>query len=183
MTLRLYDTASRQTREFESIEPGRVSLYLCGATVQAPPHIGHVRSAVVFDVACRWLSASGYRVTFCRNVTDIDDKIIARARAEGRTEAEVAGQFEREWWAAMDGLGVQRPTHAPHATEWVDQMVALIADLLASGHAYETEDGAYLSVESVEGYGLLKHQSIESLRAGARVEVDEHKRSPVDFAL
>ncbi|HLW44651.1 MAG TPA: cysteine--tRNA ligase, partial [Acidimicrobiales bacterium] len=136
-----------------------------------------------FDVVRRYLEFRGVRVDHVSNVTDIDDQIIDRAAREGRSPGEVAAQYEEAWWSAMDALGVRRPTHVPHATAYVEQMVSLIAELLAEGTAYETSDGVYLSVDKVDGYGLLAHQSLDSLRAGARVEVGEEKRSPLDFVL
>jgi len=181
--LRLYDTATGRICPLELRDPGRVSMYVCGPTVYDVPHLGHGRFALVFDVLRRYLEFRGYEVRYVSNVTDVDDKIIERARREGRTEAEVAAEYERVWWEAVDALGVARPTAVPHATAYVAQMVALIAELVDRGVAYETDDGVYLSVEAVEGYGLLARQSLQSLRAGARVETGEHKRSPLDFAL
>ncbi len=158
-------------------------MYVCGPTVYGLPHIGHGRMALVWDVARRYFEWSGLDVRFVSNITDIDDKIIARANEEGRSAADVAVQYEAAWYAAMDGLGVKRPTVAPHATAYVDQMVSLIAGLLAAGKAYPTSDGVYLAVDTVPGYGLLARQSLDSLRSGARVDVVEEKRSPLDFAL
>jgi cysteinyl-tRNA synthetase len=181
VTLRLYDTASRQTREFESIEPGRVSLYLCGATVQAPPHIGHVRSAVAFDVASRWLSASGYRVTFCRNVTDIDDKILAVAGAAGVPWWEISERNQRMFASAYAALGCLLPTVEPRATGHVPEMIVLMRRLIESGHAYAFDGDVYFSVQSFPAYGALSGQDPRNLQQG---ESDvESKRDPVDFAL
>ena len=133
MDLRLYDTASRSTREFVPIEPGRVSLYLCGATVQAPPHIGHVRSAVAFDVLIRWLSATGYDVTLCRNVTDIDDKILNVAAATGLQWWGVAERHQRLFDEAYAALGCLPPTVAPRATGHVPEMIVLMRRLIDAG--------------------------------------------------
>ena len=163
--------------------PGRVAMYVCGPTVYDVPHIGHGRFAVAFDVLRRYLEFLGLDVEYVSNVTDIDDKIINRANAEARPASEVAAEYEAAWWEAVDALGVARPTHAPHATAYVERMVEMIAELVARGAAYETSDGVYLSVEQVEGYGLLKRQSLESLRPGERVEQVEEKRSSLDFAL
>ena len=132
MTLRLHDTATRAVRDFVPLEPGRASLYLCGATVQAAPHVGHIRSGVNFDVLGRWLRASGYDVTFCRNVTDIDDKIIAKGEAEGRPWWSVATEFEREFTWAYDVLGCTRPTIEPRATGHVPEMIELMRALIAT---------------------------------------------------
>jgi cysteinyl-tRNA synthetase len=181
--LRLHDTATGAVRPFELRDPGRVSMYVCGPTVYGPPHLGHGRFTLVYDVVRRYLAFCGLDVRHVCNVTDVDDKIIERAAAEGREPEDVAADAEVQWWAAMDALGALRPTEVPHATRYVPQMVDLVADLVRRGAAYETGDGVYLSVEAVEGYGLLAHQPLASLRSGARVDVDDEKRSPLDFAL
>ena len=181
--LRLHDTATGETRPLELRDPGRVSMYVCGPTVYDVPHIGHGRFVLVFDVLRRYLEFRGLGVRYVSNVTDIDDKIITRANAEGRSGAAVAQEYEAVWWEAVDGLGVMRPTETPHATAYVEGMVGLVGSLVERGAAYETSDGVYLSVAAVDGYGLLAHQSLDSLRSGARVEPGEEKRSPLDFAL
>ncbi|CAN5180475.1 cysteine--tRNA ligase [soil metagenome] len=181
--LRLHDTATGTVRPLELREPGKVSMYVCGPTVYDVPHLGHGRFALVFDVLRRYLAWSGYEVRYVSNVTDIDDKIINRARDEGRTTDEVVAVYEAAWWAATDGLGIRRPDVDPHATAYISQMVELVERLIHKGAAYETTDGVYLSVAEVPGYGLLARQSLESLRSGARVDVDNDKRSPLDFAL
>jgi cysteinyl-tRNA synthetase len=181
--LRLHDTATGTVRPLELRDPGRVSMYVCGLTVDNVPHIGHGRFALVYDIVRRYLIFGGLDVHYVSNVTDIDDKIINRAAQEGRTERDVAEEFETRMWEAMDALGVLRPDDAPHATAYIDDMVALVSDLIGRGVAYQTSTGVYLEVEKVDGYGLLARQSLESLRAGARVEVDPEKRSPLDFAL
>ena len=181
--LRLFDTATGAVRPLELRDPGRVSMYVCGPTVYDLPHLGHGRYALVFDVLRRYLLFIGLDVRHVSNVTDVDDNIINRAAALGRSEADVAAEYEAAWWEAMDALGVLRPTDVPHATQYVARMVALVADLVRRGVAYQTSDGVYLDVEKVEGYGLLAHQPLESLRAGARVEASAEKRSPLDFVL
>ncbi len=158
-------------------------MYVCGLTVYDTPHIGHGRSALDFDVLRRYLLFTGLDVTFVSNVTDIDDQIIERANERGVTEAELADQFETVWWAGTDALGILRPDATPHATAYVADMVELIAELVDRGVAYEVADGVYLSVMDVPGYGLLAHQPLDSLRAGARVESAADKRSPLDFVL
>ncbi len=160
-----------------------MSMYVCGPTVYDIPHLGHGRFSLVFDVLRRYLEFRGLDVHYVSNVTDIDDHIIARASQEGRSEAEVAGEYEAVWWAALDALGVKRPTETPHATAFVADMVRLIGVLVDGGIAYETTDGVYLSVDRIPGYGLLARQSLDSLRSGARVEPGEEKRSPLDFVL
>jgi cysteinyl-tRNA synthetase len=181
--LQLHDTATGRARELALRDAGKVSMYVCGATVYAPPHIGHGRFVLVYDILRRYLEYRGLVVDHVSNVTDIDDKIIIRANQEGRSSAEVAEEFEASWWQAMDAVGALRPTAIPHATEHIDGMVELVGELIKRDVAYETSDGVYLSVEKVDGYGLLAHQTLESLRAGARVEVIEEKRSPSDFAI
>ena len=181
--LQLFDTAQGRVVPFEPREPGKVSMYVCGPTVYGPPHLGHGRFSLVFDVLRRYLRWSGFDVTYVSNITDIDDKIINRANDEGRDWTDIAVRCEDVWWSAMEAIGVDRPDHDPHATAYVPQMVALIGDLIERGDAYVSDDGVYFSPAVVDDYGLLARQSLESLQAGARVEVAEHKRSPIDFAL
>jgi cysteinyl-tRNA synthetase len=158
-------------------------MYVCGPTVYDLPHLGHGRSTLVFDVLRRYLLFTGLEVNHVANVTDIDDNIIGRAAKEGRTEPEVAAEFEARWWEAMEALDELRPTKIPHATEYVDDMVALVVELVEKGKAYEASDGVYLSTDEVDGYGLLAQQPLDSLKAGARVATDVDKRSPLDFVL
>jgi cysteinyl-tRNA synthetase len=181
--LRIHDTAEGRLVELATRDEGRVAMYVCGPTVYDDPHIGHGRYALVFDVVRRYLQWRGYDVRFVSNVTDIDDKIIDRAAREGRSWDDVAREYEDVWYETMDRLGVARPDDNPHATGYVDRMVELIADLETRGHAYLTADGVYFDVDTLPGYGLLARQPLDSLRAGARVEVDEQKRTPLDFAL
>jgi cysteinyl-tRNA synthetase len=158
-------------------------MYVCGPTVDNLPHLGHGRFTLVWDVARRWFTFQGLRVHYVSNITDIDDKIIARAQAESRDEGDVVKQYEGEWWDAMGRLGVAEPDDAPHATDYIAQMVELIESFLERDVAYRTSDGVYFDVSSVPDYGLLAGQPLESLRAGARVEANDEKRSPLDFAL
>ena len=181
--LRLHDTATGEARPLTVGSDKTVGMYVCGPTVYGLPHIGHGRATLVYDVLRRYLEWTGTAVHHVSNVTDVDDKIIQRAAEQSRPWREVAEQYEAEWWEAMDAMGVARPQDAPHATDYIDRMVELIAAISVAGAAYETADGVYFSAASVPGYGLLAHQSIDSLRAGARVEVNEDKRAPVDFAL
>jgi cysteinyl-tRNA synthetase len=181
--LHLHDTATGTVRPFELRTPGEVSMYICGPTVYDLPHIGHGRFTLTFDVLRRYQLFNGLAVRYVSNITDVDDNIIKRATAEGRTEAEVAEEYETRWWEAMDLLGVLRPSDTPHATAYIERMVALVEDLVARGVAYEISDGVYLNVAQVPGYGLLARQPLESLQAGARVEAVEEKRSPLDFVL
>jgi len=181
--LRLHDTATGTVRPFEPRVPGKVSMYVCGPTVYGPPHLGHGRFSLVFDVLRRYLEWSGLEVTYVSNITDIDDKIIERANAEGRPWQDITEKCEAVWYRAMDAIGVRRPTHDPHATAYVEQMVDLIGRLVDAGAAYETSDGVYFRPRVVADYGLLARQDIESLQVGARVEVVDEKESPIDFAL
>jgi cysteinyl-tRNA synthetase len=181
--LRLHDTATGTVTDVAYRNPGEASLYVCGPTVYDAPHLGHGRFALVFDVLRRHLLFSGVSVTYVSNVTDIDDKIIERAAERGVGPGELAETYEAVYWEAMDALGVLRPDLTPHATAYVDDMVGLIGALVERGVAYETADGVYLSVADVPGYGLLARQPLESLRAGARVETADEKRSPLDFVL
>jgi cysteinyl-tRNA synthetase len=181
--IRLFDTARGEVRDLSLRTPGRVSMYVCGPTVDNLPHLGHGRFTLVWDIARRWFTFQGLAVHYVSNITDIDDKIIARARAEGRSEIDVVQQYEGEWWDAMARLGVKDPDDAPHATEYVADMVELISSFLERDVAYQTSDGVYFDVSAVADYGLLAGQPLESLRAGARVEANEEKRSPLDFAL
>jgi cysteinyl-tRNA synthetase len=169
----------------EPRDQGRLSVYLCGPTVSGSPHVGHGRTNVIWDTLRRYLTWSGVQVRFVSNVTDIEDKIIARAAEEKSSTEEVAARYEALWWDTMEALNVQRPDGEPHATAYVEDMVRLVSDLVSSGHAYQGGDGVYFSTGSVPGYGLLARQDLATLRAGARVEADREaaKRSPLDFAL
>ena len=184
--LHLYDSATGDTRELTLREPGKVSMYVCGPTVYAPPHLGHGRMTLTYDILRRYLAWTGLDVQFVSNVTDIEDNIINRAEAEGKPWQEIVERCEKMWWKAMDALNVARPTHTPHATEYVDEMVDMIGQLMALDSGYVTPDGIYLSVESVPGYGLLAHQSLDEMLAGGgdRVVVGaDDKRHPSDFVL
>ncbi|OIR12597.1 MAG: cysteine--tRNA ligase [Marine Group III euryarchaeote CG-Bathy2] len=189
--LKVYNSASRALEEFAPRDPGKVRMYVCGLTVYNDMHLGHARSYVAFDAIRRWLEHSGYAVEHVQNHTDIDDKIIARAAEEGVTPAELADRYIARTTADLAALGVRPPHQMPRATDYVEQMVALIADLLAKGHAYVAEpaEGAlapdvYFDVPSAsEQFGTLTGQSLDELEAGARVAVDPRKRNPADFAL
>jgi cysteinyl-tRNA synthetase len=160
-------------------------VYLCGPTVSGSPHLGHGRTTVIWDTLRRYLTWSGLDVRFVSNVTDIEDKIIARAAEEGSSTEEVAARYEALWWGTMAALNVGRPDAEPHATSYVGDMVKLVTDLVSTGHAYLGGDGVYFSTGSVPGYGLLARQDLATLRVGARVEAEREagKRSPLDFAL
>lgn len=181
--IRLYDSVDGEVRDLTLRDPGQVSMYVCGPTVDNLPHLGHGRFTLVWDVARRWFTFRGLDVTYVSNITDIEDKIIARSLQENRSTSEVVATYEGMWWEAMDLLGVARPDDAPHATDFVPQMIELISSFLDNDVAYAISDGIYLDVSQVPDYGLLAGQSLDSLRAGDRVEAVEEKRSPLDFAL
>lgn len=183
MSLRLFDTATREVRDFVPVVPGRVGIYLCGATVQAPPHIGHVRSVVAFDVLVRWLRRTGHDVTMIRNVTDVDDKILTRSAEAGVPWWAWAMTNERAFTAAYDALGVLPPTYEPRATGHVPAMIALMERLIAAGHAYVAAEGdVYFDVRSFADYGSLTSQRLDDL-APAPDGASGDKRDPHDFAL
>jgi cysteinyl-tRNA synthetase len=184
VSLRLYDTAARAVRDFTPLRAGQASMYVCGLTVQGPPHVGHMRAALTFDVLARWLERGhGLDVTLVRNVTDIDDKILAKAADHGE-----------QWWAwayanelastrAYDILGVRAPSYEPRATGHIPDMVALIARLLERGHAYTAGGDVYFDVRSFPEYGALTHQKLADLQPAADTDTEERKRDPRDFAL
>jgi cysteinyl-tRNA synthetase len=183
---RLYDTATSDVRELRLRTPGKVGIYLCGPTVYGPPHLGHGRATLVYDILRRYLEWSGLEVRLVSNITDIDDKIIDRANREGRPWQDITHKCENVWFDAMGKLNVLRPTDVPHATEYVDQMVDMIATLIERDNAYVTEDGVYLSVLNVPDYGLLAHQSLDDMLSGGgdrEVFGAGNKRHPADFAL
>ncbi len=183
--LRFTDSLTGKKVEFTPRDPGQASVYWCGPTVYDDPHLGHARSTLAFDVLVRYLRWSDYDVCAVSNITDIDDKIINRAAAEGGSEPEVAGRYEASFIGQMDRLNVAHPDLRPRATEYVDKMVEIIADLVDREMAYTTDSGVYFDVDRLDDYGALVGRSVEDLRegAGARVEVDDDKNDPLDFAL
>jgi len=180
VTLRLLDTLSRSTKELEPVTPGAVSIYVCGPTVQSPPHVGHMRSAIAFDILRRWLTASGYDVTFLRNVTDIDDKILHNAGHEDIPWWALATRNARAFTEAYDALNVLPPTGEPRATGHVPEMVALMQRLIDAGHAYAAGGDVYFDVRSLPSYGALSGQKPEAMLS---TEDPGAKRDPLDFAL
>ena len=182
MPLSLYDSATRATREFVPIVPGRVGIYLCGATVQAPPHVGHIRSGVSFDVLRRWLIARGYDVTFVRNVTDIDDKIIHNAGHDDIPYWNLAMRNERAFSRAYEVLGCLPPTYEPRATGHIPEMIELMQRLIDRDHGYAVHGDVYFDVRSFDGYGSLSGQRIDDMLASPDSAAQE-KRDPRDFAM
>ncbi|MEA2003287.1 MAG: cysteine--tRNA ligase [Actinomycetota bacterium] len=181
--MRIFNTLGRTLQDFEPRDAGKVSMYVCGATVQSKPHVGHGRYAVVFDVVRRYFEWLGYEVTYVRNVTDVDDKIIAAANEMGVTIEEVVEIADSSFRAAYDLLEVAAPTIEPRATKHIPEMIAMIERLIEGGHAYEAAGDVYFSVRSFPDYGKLSGRNIDELRSGERIELGEHKRDPLDFAV
>ena len=182
--LKIFNSLTREKQEFIPIEPSKVRMYVCGMTVYDYCHLGHARVLVVFDMVQRWLRASGFDVTYVRNITDIDDKIIKRANENNETIGELTNRFIGFMNEDSDALGVERPDHEPRATEYVPQMLSLINRLEQNGLAYKAADGdVNFSVRKFAGYGKLSGKSLDDLRAGERVDVDQAKRDPLDFVL
>ena len=184
MSLRIYNTLSRALEDFSPLEPGHVRMYVCGITVYDLCHIGHARANVAFDVVQRWLRASGLRVTFVRNITDIDDKIIRRAVENGEPVRQLTARMIAEMYRDFDALGIERPTHDPRATDFVPQMLDIVRRLEAKGLAYRGSGGdVNFAVRRFPGYGKLSGKSLDELHAGERVAVQEGKEDPLDFVL
>jgi len=181
--MQIYNTLERELVEFVPRDQGAVSMYVCGATVQARPHLGHGRYAVVFDVIRRYLSWLGYDVTYVRNVTDVEDRIIAAANERGIDTQDVVEQSYKDFAEAYRLLRVEEPTVEPWATEHIDDMIDLIGTLIGKDYAYVANGDVYFAVRSFPEYGRLSRQNLDDLRAGERVEPEEHKRDPLDFAL
>jgi len=184
MSLRIYNTLSRALEDFSPIEPGRVRMYVCGITVYDLCHIGHARANIAFDVIQRWLKASGFQVTFVRNITDIEDKIIRRAVENGETVRALTDRMIAEMYTDFDALGIERPTHDPRATDYVPQMLDIVKKLEDKGLAYTAEGGdVNYAVRRFPGYGKLSGKSLDELHAGERVAVLDGKEDPLDFVL
>ncbi|MDQ2733796.1 MAG: cysteine--tRNA ligase [Pseudomonadota bacterium] len=184
MTLRIHNTLSRATEDFTPIEPGHVRLYVCGITIYDHSHMGHARFMMAFDVAQRWMKTLGYRVTYVRNITDIDDKIIKRSLERGISIRALTEEMTEALHQDADALGIERPTHEPRATQYVPQMLEMIATLEKKGLGYRSSDGdVNFAVRKFSGYGKLSGKSIDQLRAGERVAVLDGKEDPLDFVM
>lgn len=182
--LKIYNSLNRAKQKFVPLTPGIVKLYVCGMTVYDYCHLGHARVLVVFDIVVRWLAAIGFNVTYVRNITDIDDKIIQRALENNESIETLTDRFIRAMEEDAAALGVARPSHEPRATQYIGNMIAMIEILVAKGLAYHANNGdVYFSVHKFPGYGKLSGKSLEDLRAGERVEVDRDKKDPLDFVL
>jgi cysteinyl-tRNA synthetase len=180
--LRIYDSLTRQTRQFEPIVPGEIGIYVCGQTVYDAPHLGHARKDLGFDVVVRWLEASGFKVTYVRNLTDIDDKIIARAGELGEPIAQFTQRMIDKTEADYAALRLRAPDHEPRATAYVAEMIELASELEGEQVAYHQGDLFY-AVRAFEGYGKLSGRSLDDMRAGERIDIDMRKRDPMDFVL
>jgi len=184
MSLRIYNTLSRALEDFSPLQPGHVRMYVCGITVYDLCHVGHARANIAFDVVQRWLKASGYQLTFVRNITDIEDKIIRRAVENGETVRGLTDRMIAEMYVDFDALGIERPTHDPRATDYVPQMLDIVKKLQDKGLAYVAEGGdVNYAVRRFPGYGKLSGKSLDELHAGERVAVLEGKEDPLDFVL
>jgi cysteinyl-tRNA synthetase len=182
--MKIYNSLSKQKENFISIKPNEIKMYVCGQTVYDYCHLGHARKAVVFDMVRRWFIASGYKVIFVENITDIDDKIIRRAEENGETIYQLTERYIKYMHEDFASLGVMRPDHEPKATEYISQMVYLIQDLIDKNYAYQAKNGdVYYRVRKFVGYGKLSGKSLDDLRAGERVDVDLNKEDPLDFVL
>ena len=183
MTMRIHNTLSGKKETLQTLEPGHVKLYVCGITSYDYCHIGHARSALAFDMIVNYLKYRGYKVTYVRNFTDIDDKIIARAKEQQTSSEELAARFINEFYIDMDRLGINRPDIEPKATEHITEMIDLIGELIEKGKAYPSGNDVYYVVDSFPGYGKLSKRNLADMQAGARISVNEQKRNPMDFVL
>ncbi len=180
---KIYNTLTRKVETFVPLEEGKVKMYVCGVTAYDSPHLGHARSAVIFDALYRFLKFLGYEVTYVRNITDIDDKVINRSQKEGIPWRELVERCIKEYNSAMEKLGVLKPDFEPRATEHIPEIISLIEKIMERGYAYESRGDVYFEVEKFPSYGKLSGRKIEELKAGVRIEVSEKKRHPLDFAL
>ena len=181
--LRVYNTLSREKEPFQPLEDDHVRMYVCGMTVYGDAHIGHARTYLAFDVIKRYLEYRGYEVTYVQNVTDVDDKIINAARERGIPPLEHSAEYTKRCLSDLEALGIQPADEYPKASEHIEDMIALIEDIIDNGHAYAADGDVYFSVESFDGYGKLSGQKIDEMKAGARIEPGGQKRSPLDFTL
>ena len=183
MPLRVYNTLTRQKEDFQTVRPGKVGMYVCGPTVYKPSHVGHMVGPVIFDTVARFLRYLGYEVRFVVNITDVDDKLIVRAREEKTTVQELAERMTADYVECLRQLGVETVTDMPRATAHIGEMIHIIQALIDKGHAYAAAGDVYFDVTRDPDYGKLCNRDPEQLEAGARIEVSEKKRNPGDFAL
>lgn len=181
--MKIFNTMTRKKEEFKSIKPGEVSMYVCGPTVYNYFHVGNARTFIVFDTVRKYLEYRGYKVNFIQNFTDIDDRMISRANADGITVKELGDKFIEEYYKDADSLNLKRATANPRATEYIKEIVTFIGDLIEKGFAYEVDGDVYFQTKKFEQYGKLSGQNIDDLQAGARINIDERKKDPMDFAV
>ncbi len=183
MTLRVYNTLTRQKEDFQTVQPGRVGMYLCGPTVYKPAHIGHMVGPVIFDTIKRYLEYNSYKVTFVINITDVDDKLINRAREKNTTVEALAREMTKDYFDNLETMGVDSIDHFPYATEHIPEMQKIIAGLIDKGYAYPLDGDVYFEVTRDEDYGKLSRRSVDEMLSGSRVEANDRKHNPADFAL
>ena len=183
LNMRLHNTYSGKTEEFKPIEENKVKMYVCGPTVYDNAHLGHARCYITWDILYRYLKFRGYDVTYCRNVTDVDDKILKKSENEGKTPEEVSKFWYEKFSDSMKALNVLKPDIEPFATKTLGEMISIVKDLIANGYAYESNGDVYFRVKKFNNYGYLSKQPIDQLECGARIEVGEQKEDPLDFAL
>ena len=181
--MRVFNTLTRQKQELVPITPGEYKIYACGPTVYNFIHIGNARPLCVFDVLRRYLEYRGNKVNFVQNFTDIDDKIIRRANEEGLTFKEISEKYIEEFWKDAKGMNIREATYHPKATENIDEIIAIVSALIEKGYAYAVDGDVYFSTKKFQEYGKLSHQPLEDLEAGARINIGELKKEPMDFAL
>ncbi len=183
MTIKIFNSLSNRKEDFVPLVAGKVGMYVCGVTVYDRSHIGHARAYITADVLVRYLTYRGFHVVYVRNFTDVDDKIIKRASELGDSCDALAERYIREFYTDMDALGIQRPQIEPRVTQHIPDIIRTVEQLLVRGHAYQVDGDVYFSVDSFPRYGRLSGRNLDDLKAGARVEVDDRKRNPLDFAL
>ncbi len=181
--MKIYNTLTRKKEEFVPIDKNEVKMYSCGPTVYDYFHIGNARPFIVFDTMRRYLEYSGYKVKFVQNFTDIDDKMIRRANEEGITVKELGERFIKEYFEDAHALGIHEATVHPKATENIDAIIKVVQSLVEKGYAYAVDGNVYFSTKKFKEYGKLSHQPLDELEAGARIDINEHKNDPMDFAL
>ncbi len=181
--LKIFDTAKRDIVEFKPLSKNKVGMYVCGVTVYDNCHIGHARSAVNFDIIFRYLQYKGYDVIFVKNFTDVDDKIIKKANEENVSCEEISTKYIEEYYKDMDAIGIKRPVYEPKATQHIKEIIELVKTLIDKGYAYEIEGDVYYRVEKFKDYGKLSHKNIDELKSGARIDINDKKENPLDFAL
>jgi cysteinyl-tRNA synthetase len=183
MTLKIYNTLTHKKEEFETLQPGVVKMYVCGPTVYSKAHVGHAMSAMIFDIIRRYLEYRGYEMNYLLNFTDVDDKIIARANQQGVDPFQLAEGYIRDYEQNLSDLNIKPATLNPRATQEIDQIIEMIAGLIEKGYAYPIQGDVYFRVTKDKDYGKLSGRKIEDMQAGSRIEIDDRKEHPMDFAL